>query len=78
MGFAAIWIARQLAVQEPMRLFLMTGVLGGFTTFSAFSLDAYALFERGAVASAGIYVLASVMLSVCALFAGIAIAKTVL
>ena len=55
--------------------FLMTGVLGGFTTFSAFSLDAVALWERGeAVAAAG-YVAASVVLSLGALVAGMAAAR---
>lgn len=48
--------------------FLMTGVLGGFTTFSAFSLDVSVLYERGEIVLAGAYVLASVILSVLALF----------
>ena len=54
-----------------MRLapFLMTGVLGGFTTFSAFSLDAVTIWERGQVSLAVIYVLASVLLSLAALIA---------
>ncbi|MCV2882393.1 fluoride efflux transporter CrcB [Actibacterium sp. XHP0104] len=46
---------------------LMTGLLGGFTTFSAFSLDAITLFERGQVMVAGVYVLASVVLSLAAI-----------
>lgn len=54
-----------------MAPFLMTGVLGGFTTFSAFSLDAYTLWERGQVAVAGAYVASSVILSIAALVAGI-------
>jgi len=50
--------------------FLMTGLLGGFTTFSAFSLDAFTLWERGEVAVAAAYVAASVILSLGALFVG--------
>ena len=51
---------------------LLTGVLGGFTTFSAFSLDALTLWERGQVAGAAIYVAASVMFSLVAVIAGLA------
>jgi CrcB protein len=54
---------------------LMTGVLGGFTTFSAFSLDAVTLYERGQGALAAGYVLASVVLSIAALFAGLTMAR---
>ena len=50
---------------------LMTGVLGGFTTFSAFSLEAFTLYERGAVGQAAIYVGLSVLLSLIALVAGV-------
>ncbi|WP_281857488.1 fluoride efflux transporter CrcB [Litoreibacter halocynthiae] len=55
--------------------FVMTGVLGGFTTFSAFSLEAYTLFERGQTGAAGLYVLASVILSIAGLIAGVMIAR---
>lgn len=55
---------------------LMTGVLGGFTTFSAFSLDAATLYERGQVGPAAAYILASVILSVMALFAGLWFARS--
>ena len=57
---------------------LMTGLLGGFTTFSAFSLDAVTLFERGALLQAGAYVGLSVGLSVLALVLGIWLARGVL
>jgi len=57
--------------------FLAVGVLGGFTTFSSFSLDAVTLYERGAVAAAAGYVGASVVLSLAALFAGLAVARAV-
>ncbi len=57
---------------------LMTGLLGGFTTFSAFSLDAVTLYERGEVLQAGAYVGASVTLSVLALLLGLWLARGVL
>ena len=55
--------------------FLSTGVLGGFTTFSAFSLDALTMFERGQTGVAGAYVAASVVLSLGAIVAGVLIAR---
>jgi CrcB protein len=55
--------------------FLMTGVLGGFTTFSAFSLDAVALYQRGEAGLAAAYVTASVAVSLAALIAGMACAR---
>lgn len=55
--------------------FLMTGVLGGFTTFSAFSLDAAKLWEAGQSATAAGYVLGSVIFALAALFAGMAFAR---
>ena len=55
--------------------FLMTGILGGFTTFSAFSLDALTLYERGQVGQAGLYVGTSVILSLFAIVAGMALMR---
>ncbi|MEM7240792.1 MAG: CrcB family protein [Pseudomonadota bacterium] len=55
--------------------FVMVGVLGGFTTFSAFSLDAFRLYEAGRVMAAGGYVAGSVIASILALVLGIAIAR---
>ncbi len=55
---------------QSLRVFLVVGVLGGFTTFSAFALDALLLFERGAAGAAAAYVLASVL--GCLLAAGVA------
>ncbi|PHQ97805.1 MAG: fluoride efflux transporter CrcB [Marinosulfonomonas sp.] len=55
--------------------FLMAGVLGGFTTFSAFSLDTLKLYEAGRIGAAGGYVLASVALSLLALFVAVAIMR---
>jgi len=54
---------------------LMTGMLGGFTTFSAFSLDALTIYERGQVGTAAIYVIASVVLSLLAIFVGVMAAR---
>jgi CrcB protein len=66
-----------LAHKGGMRLapFLMTGVLGGFTTFSAFSLDALTIWERGQTALAAGYVLGSVVLSLVGIVAGMALAR---
>jgi CrcB protein len=57
------------------RLFLITGVLGGFTTFSAFSLDALTLWERGAQLQAGLYILGSVILSLLAAAIGLMLSR---
>ena len=75
MGALAAFLAFQGEMAQPWRLFLATGVLGGFTTFSAFSLDAALLFERGPPGLAAIYVLASVIGSIAALFAGLALVR---
>jgi CrcB protein len=58
-----------------MRLFLITGILGGFTTFSAFSLEIGLLYERGEILAAIAYAAASVMCGVLALFAGMALVR---
>lgn len=55
--------------------FVMTGLLGGFTTFSAFSLETVTLIERGQMAQAALYVALSVGLSVGALFVGVLVAR---
>lgn len=65
---------RDTAVIAP---FLMVGVLGGFTTFSAFSLDTLRLFENGQFGSAALYVVLSVVLSLCAVALGVWCAKGV-
>ncbi len=74
MGVIAALVAARLP-SDATRLFLMTGVLGGFTTFSAFSLDAVALWERGAPGLAGAYAAASVVGSIAALIAGLALGR---
>ena len=60
---------------QAMRLFLVTGFLGGFTTFSAFSLDALTLWERGQHGLAAAYVLASVLTSLAAIVAGMLVSR---
>jgi fluoride exporter len=76
MGLIAGYLAFKGGATQPWRLFLMTGILGGYTTFSAFSLDAATLYERGALGLAAAYVLGSVVLSIAGLFAGLAIIRT--
>jgi fluoride exporter len=78
MGVVVAWFAARSGLSPSLRLFLMTGVLGGFTTFSAFSLEAALLYERGQPGLAVIYVLASVVLSIGGLFAGMALVRAVL
>jgi CrcB protein len=60
---------------QAWRLFLTTGILGGYTTFSAYSLDAALLYERGEVAQAALYVVASAALAIGGLFAGLALVR---
>lgn len=75
-GLLAAWLAARYAgADQNLRLFLATGILGGFTTFSAFSLDAVALWERGAHGAAVAYVAASVILSIAALALGLALGR---
>ena len=71
MGVLAGGLARSDLVGEPWRLLLGVGLLGGFTTFSAFSLEVLTMIERGEWASATGYALLSVIGSVLALFAGL-------
>jgi fluoride exporter len=77
MGLIAGWLAfkAQIAWSQDLRLFLTTGMLGGYTTFSAFSLDFATLWERGAHSFAIVYVLASVVLSLAAVFLGLTIVR---
>ena len=76
MGLIVVYLGQKMV--SHLNPFLMTGILGGFTTFSAFSLEAYTLFERGEVGQAAIYVIASVVLSIAALIAGIFIMRGLL
>ena len=80
MGVIAGWLAFKAheGWSQPLRLFLTTGILGGFTTFSAFALDVEALISRHQHAAAAIYVAASVGLSIVALYVGLLLARAAL
>ncbi|WP_201861527.1 fluoride efflux transporter CrcB [Microvirga soli] len=79
MGVFAGWLAFKAGEgwSQPLRLFLTTGILGGFTTFSAFSLDAVLIWERGHMGLAAAYVSASVIFSIAGLLAGLALIRTI-
>lgn len=72
MGALVAWFALRTGLPQQLKLFLTTGLLGGFTTFSAFSLDAALMWERGAFSHLAAYMLGSLVLSVAGLFAGMA------
>lgn len=76
MGLITALAALKLNLTPEMRAFLTTGILGGYTTFSTFSLDSAMLMERGAYVQAAAYVVGSVVLSILALFAGLWIVRT--
>ncbi|MBX9820356.1 fluoride efflux transporter CrcB [Afipia birgiae] len=75
MGLIAGYLAFKGEASQPWRLFVMTGILGGYTTFSAFSLDAVLLYERGELGVAAFYVVGSVVLSIAGLLAGLALVR---
>ena len=75
MGVLAGYFAFRGSASQHWQLFFTTGILGGYTTFSAFSLDAALLYERGAIGLALFYVLGSVVLSIAGLFAGLALVR---
>lgn len=76
MGLLAGYFAYRTGINQHLRLFLTTGILGGFTTFSAFSLDAVLLIERHNYGAAAGYIVGSVALSLVAVFVGIALFRT--
>jgi len=76
MGLLAGYFALKADPGQDWRLFLTTGIIGGFTTFSAFALDTAVLYERGELALAALYVVTSVGVSLAALFAGLYIMRT--
>lgn len=71
MGLVIGLAASKFQLTNELRVFIATGILGGFTTFSAFSLDFALLFERKDYGLAGLYLAGSVGLSILALFAGL-------
>jgi len=76
MGLVAGYFALKGEASQAWRLFLTTGILGGFTTFSAFSLDTAMLYERGEIGQLAFYVLGSVVLSIAAVFIGLAVMRS--
>jgi CrcB protein len=75
MGLIAGYLAFKGDTSQSWRLFVMTGILGGYTTFSAFSLDSALLYERGETGLALLYVVGSVVLSILGLFAGLTLVR---
>jgi CrcB protein len=78
MGVLVSWFAFRSGLPQHWQLFLTTGILGGYTTFSTFSLDTAVLYQRGDnLMLAALYVLLSVALSIGGLFAGMAVVRAV-
>ena len=75
MGLLAGWLARHGTGGETWRLLLGVGLLGGFTTFSAYSLELVLMIERGAILSAALYAGVSILAGVAALVAGLALMR---
>jgi fluoride exporter len=75
-GFAMGLLAALASGRPPLLLLLGVGVLGGFTTFSAFSIEIVRMMERGAIATAALYAILSVVLSIGAAFAGLLLARS--
>lgn len=76
-GFLAGWLATRGGAGEPWRLFLGVGVLGGFTTFSAYSLETMRMIERNDWAGASTYAIGSVVAGLIAVGLGLLVAKRV-
>ncbi len=77
-GILTEMIARRFNASMEIRVFLVTGILGGFTTWSSFSLDTIVLYERGAFGLAAAYVIGSAVASFAAVFAGLALGRAIL
>lgn len=78
MALIAEFFALRSGLSQEWRLFLTTGLLGGFTTFSTFSLDAMMLWERGEVLTAVFYVALSLVVSLAAFFFGLWLVRALL
>lgn len=75
MGLVLVWLSSREPHSPAVRAFLTVGLLGAFTTFSTFSLDVVALYRDRTLMMAGIYLTASVLLSILGLLAGLALGK---
>ena len=76
MGLFIGWLSKAVPPWgAELRLFVAVGILGGFTTFSSFSLDAISLVERGEVLAAGLYVVLSVAVSLIGLYLGLLLTR---
>jgi len=75
MGLIVEASALKLNLQPDVRAFLTVGILGGYTTFSTFSLDSVLLLQKGEYGTAAVYIIGSVALSILALFAGLWIVR---
>jgi len=74
-GLLVEMVARRFDASTEMRAFIVTGILGGFTTWSSFTLDTMVLFERGEIGLSSLYLLASLLVSFAAIFAGLALGR---
>jgi CrcB protein len=77
-GLMVEMIARRFNASPELRVFIVTGIIGGFTTWSSFTLDTMVLFERGATTAAFAYVVGSLVVSFAAIFAGLALGRAML
>jgi CrcB protein len=76
LGMLVALFAFRSGIPQHWQLFLTTGILGGYTTFSTFSLDVAVLYQRGEIGLAALYVLLSVVLSIGGLFGGLALVRS--
>jgi CrcB protein len=77
MALIAEYFALKSGFSQPWRLFLTTGIVGGFTTFSTFSLDAVSLYERNEIGFAALYVIGSIVVSLAAFFFGLWVVRSI-
>lgn len=76
-GIVLVLVVTRMPISEPVRLLIVTGLLGGFTTFSSFSYEAYALIVAGSWGAAGLYLVGSVALGMVGVFLGAGLARLI-